>query len=170
MRNLLLFVVGGLLMMGEGVVLWLLGLQSGALYLSVTCMVFLALNRSTSHGCAIAIAWLALAEWCAMGRTGVLSVGLVAVFLVASIFKGRLEQRWGTPHLLLVGAGVVMCHLSALVLSGVLATSGQWGGAILLSLARALIGALVCGLPFGRLLLAMERRTGSNKHDLGLLR
>lgn len=170
MRSILLFVVGGLLMVWEGVFLGLLGLQSSALYLSVTCIVFLSLNRSTSQACLIAACWLPLAEWCAMGRTGILSAGLVTTFLMASFFKGRLEQRWGAPHLALVGSGVLICHVVALMLSLIVSTSGSWSGAILLSLVRSLIAALICAVPLGRLLLAMERRTNTKKHDLGLLR
>src|SRR5690554_4228635 len=158
------------------VVAWLLLVMQGAVggwfgelfvpQLAVSVVVYLGLERTMVRGGVALLLLLWPIEWLVVGVTGVYSLGLVVVFFMMQLFRGRVQPGWGVARGI-VAAVATLTHSLVMLLVLTLSESGDRvmgsiGWQMWASCVATALATLVVGRVLARLDRLMDPRRGRN--------
>ncbi|TXD39877.1 hypothetical protein FRC96_06300 [Lujinxingia vulgaris] len=158
------------------VVAWLMLVVQGAVggwfgewlvpQLAISVVVFLGLERTMVAGGVALLMLMWPVEWLVGGVGGIYSLGLVAVFFMMQLFRGRVQGSWGLSRGIVAGLATLV-HSLVMLLVLTLSESGErvmasiawqmWTSCVATALATLVVGRVL-----GRLDRLMDPRRGRN--------
>lgn len=168
MPSIVLYFIALGVLLTEGVLLAVLGIDGWTLQTPLALTIYLGLEREFVRGGLILAGLLFPIEWLLAGVPGVMSLGLVLIFFVMSGLRRQIQPVWGVGRAFLAGMASLF-HSLILLVSFVLITGGgsrivasvgwQMGQSALI----ATIVTVVIGRVFARLDGMMNPRKGRNQ-------
>lgn len=168
MPSILLYLLAMGVLVMEGVVLAVFGVEGWSLQTPLALTIYLGLEREFTRGGLILAGLLFPIEWLIAGVPGVYSLGLVLIFFVMSALRRQVQPAWGIARAML--AGVASIIHSLILMGGFVMLLGSGSGLVgavswkmgQAALSTALV-TIAMGRVFGRLEGVMNPRKGRNQ-------
>lgn len=131
-----IYIVGLMIMIAEGAVLFGLGIETMALHSPVALTMVLGLRRQFESSALTLALLIPPIEWLVAGVPGVYGLGLVVLFFLLRGVRTSLQQGWGVARATAAAMAAVV-HIAVMMM--VLAVMGLGSEPMIAAMARAIL-------------------------------
>ena len=162
-------VLGLVLIVSEGSVAHVLGLDASSLQWSLVVTAYVGLRRDVNTSMMLFLLWIFPMDWFSGAPAGLHAFGLMAMFWSLRVLATRFERQWNLAKVLLAGLGAGVYHLATAMVFVVTAPDSPVLDAILFTMPAAVMVTALWSVPLGWLLGKIEQVLHGRQHNDGLL-